>query len=140
MNENEQKLKERAKTKFQENCAALNELSQTLHNSAVAKGFWEKPRNLGELLMLIVSELSEALEADRKDKYADRKRFERKGLIKNFQKSFEISIKDSFEDEIADVFIRLLDLCGALGIDIAFYIENKMRFNQLREYKHGKKY
>jgi NTP pyrophosphatase (non-canonical NTP hydrolase) len=74
-------------------------------------------RNIGELLMLIVSELSEALEAHRKgifvncdiDDYID---FSKKYFIPWFEKH----IKDTFEDEIADVFIRLFDLCGYLEI------------------------
>lgn len=75
-------------------------------------------RNIGELLMLIVSELGEALEAHRKNKFATFNNYEkllnRSPGLQN--RLFEVNIKDTFEDKIANVFIRLFDLCGYLGI------------------------
>lgn len=126
----------------------LNELSKQFHERAKVKGFWDKIPETGTLLMLIVSELSEALEADRKGKFANMNQFE-KDLSEMTkyddekvyrQLAFFHNIKDSFEDEIADAFIRLFDLCGALDIDIEKHIELKMQYNQTREYKHGKQY
>jgi len=73
-------------------------------------------RNDGELLMLIVSELGEALEGLRK---GDRK---------------------NFEEEIADTFIRLGDLCGGRDIDIEKIILKKMAKNKKRPYKHNKRF
>ncbi|MGI5086019.1 hypothetical protein HF284_14045, partial [Treponema putidum] len=49
-------------------------------------------------------------------------------------------IKDTFEVEIADAFIRLASLCGYLNIDIEKFINVKMEYNKLREPLHGKKY
>jgi len=49
----------------------LNKLAEEIHKNAVDKGFWEKPVEVGTSLMLIVSELGEALEADRKGDFAD---------------------------------------------------------------------
>lgn len=46
----------------------INELIQKAHSDAVSNGWWDEPRNTGELLMLIVSECGEALEAHRKGK------------------------------------------------------------------------
>lgn len=117
----------------------LNKISKELHKYAVKKGFWEKPRETGTLLMLIVSELSEALEADRKNHHADIRLFEVDEKLK-ISTAFKDNIKDSFEDEIADTFIRLFDLVGYMGIDIDRHIELKIRYNQTREYKHGKNY
>lgn len=80
-------------------------------------------KNIGELLMLIVSELGEALEAHRKNKtctnYIINDLIKQKENIQEFRwiSLFEHHIKDTFEDEIADVFIRLFDLCGYLEID-----------------------
>lgn len=121
----------------------LNELAKQYHERAKAKGFWDEPRETGTLLMLIVSELSEALEADRKNKYTNKNTLV-KLLYENdptqFVPIFQNDVKDTFEDEIADVFIRLLDFTGQREIDIESHIELKMRFNQTREYKHGKAY
>ena len=93
---------------------SLNELSRLCHRIAVEKGFWEKERNIGEALMLIVTELAEAMEAHR------------------------IQDQENFKEEIADSFIRLLDLCGGLGIDIEEEISRKSQKNKKRPYKHGK--
>lgn len=115
----------------------LNQIAKELHESAIKKGFWDEKREVGTQLMLIVSELSEALEADRKNHHAKMDRLNT-GIA--FGDLFETFIKDSFEDEIADTFIRLFDLAGHLGIDIDKHIKLKMKYNQTREYKHGKSY
>lgn len=93
---------------------SLNELSQLCHRIAKEKGFWDQERNIGEALMLIVTELAEAMEAHR------------------------VQDMDNFREEIADSFIRLLDLCGGLKIDIEEEIYKKSLKNKQRPYKHGK--
>lgn len=107
-----------------------------------------KNKNIGELLMLVVSELGEALEAHRKDYRADvvsfNIGFDTAALIHGypliFKERFEQDIKDTFEDELADAVIRIADMCGYLGIDLEKHIELKMKYNESRPYKHGKKY
>lgn len=119
----------------------LNQLRDEIHEYAINKGFWDKERETGTLLMLCVSELAEAMEADRKDRYADLELIEKdKEDFIDFKWSFENSIKDTFEDELADTILRILDLCGAKGIDIEKHIELKMKYNATRERMHGKKY
>lgn len=92
----------------------LNQLAQTCHAIAKEKGFWDEERNMGEALMLVVTELAEAMESYRKQE------------------------DENFKEEIADTFIRLLDLCGGLGLDIEAEIERKANKNKTRPYKHGK--
>ena len=53
---------------------------------------------------------------------------------------FRNNVKSSFEDELADVAIRLFDLCGGLDIDLHNHIQLKMAYNSTREHKHGKKF
>ena len=124
------------------------------HQVAKDKGFWEQERNKPEMLMLIVSEVAEALEALRKDDYADQAiveslshdleldRTDEEFMLKaiNWKTAFEQGVKSSFEDELADVAIRLFDLCGGLNIDLEKHIEMKMKYNSMRGYKHGKKF
>jgi NTP pyrophosphatase (non-canonical NTP hydrolase) len=50
----------------------MEQLIKRAHQVAKDKGFWETERNVPEMLMLVVSELAEALEALRKDHYADK--------------------------------------------------------------------
>jgi NTP pyrophosphatase (non-canonical NTP hydrolase) len=132
----------------------ISELCKQSHQLAVEKGFWErnennslKKRNIPELLMLIVTELAEACEALRKNK---RQTYELTTktchnlftgkLLKKELLNESIWQKDSFEDEIADVFIRLGDMCEALGVDIEWQIKKKMEYNKNRPYKHGKQF
>ena len=96
--------------------------------------------------MLVVSELSEALEADRKNKHADFETYQTKlnsepnRVFVKQSSLFQEYIKDTFEDEIADAMIRLFDLCGYMDIDIEKHIDLKLKYNQGRPNKHGKNY
>ena len=123
----------------------LNELAQVIHQNAKDKGFFEKEKNIGEMLCLIHSEVSEALEADRKGMYADLPENTLDALIdffnkETFQSEYKELVKGTFEEEMADIVIRVMDLCAFKGIDLESHIKAKMRYNALREYKHGKKY
>jgi len=135
---------------MQDKILNLNDLSKRINANSKSKGFWDEGlQNIPEKMMLIVSELSEALEALRKDKkYINE--LDNKDVIQMLKSSdtpdkmqkeyFESNIKDTFEDEIADTLIRLLDLCGYMDIDIDFHTEAKMLYNKGRERLHGKKF
>ena len=119
----------------------IKETQKAIHKNAIIKGFWDKDQQFGTLLMLVVSELGECLEADRNDHHADIKLLD--NLLENggkFPEAFKIAIKDTVEDEIADTIIRLLDLAEKNNIDIEKHIELKMRYNAGRERLHGKNY
>lgn len=108
-------------TKFSEE---FNATSKAIHTNNKAKGFWDKPRDIGTLLMLVTSELSEGLEADRTDAMDD-KLTHRKGL----------------EVELADAVIRIMDIGAGLGMDIGGAIVEKLAYNVNRPHMHGgKKY
>ena len=107
-----------------------NELKQVIHANAKEKGFWDSV-NISEKFMLIISELSEALEADRKRKYANTRPLQGdlypEGIVaidipEVFIVAFEQYVKDTFEDEIADTVIRLLDFAGRENIHIGKYL------------------
>lgn len=119
----------------------LNTIAQDCNNRARGKGFWDKERNVGETMALITSELSEALSAHQKGHFANLEAFEKdiEGG-RDFIEAFREHIKDSYEDEYADAFIRLFDAVGGYGINISKYIEYKMEFNLSRERLNGKRY
>ena len=129
----------------------INELAKQVHQNAKDHGFFDEERNIGEMLCLIHSEVSEALEADRKGKYCEINSIMLSGLAdKNYGASFcndeaakdhfEVYVKNTFQDELADIVIRVMDLAAFKNIDLEAHIKAKMRYNSLREYKHGKKY
>jgi len=98
----------------------LNDLATRVH--AANKKWWVDletglpiKRNVGELLMLSVSELAEALEGDRKN-LADT----------------HLPHRRMFDVEIADALIRLLDICGAYIPAIGDIFEEKMAYNAVR--------
>ncbi len=120
----------------------INQLAQDVHQNNIKKGFYEAEKNIGEMLALIHSEVSEALEADRKDLYcnANIEQILKEENDERFQERFQKDIKSSFEDELADIMIRVMDLAAFKQVDLEAHIKIKMRYNALRAYKHGKKY
>lgn len=85
------------------------------HQIAKEHGWWDYKRNMPTLLCLIHSEISEALESHREDDW------------------------DGFKEEIADVLIRIFDMCAAFDIDIESELRRKMDINRDRPYRHGDK-
>ena len=192
----------------------LNELRDKAYRNAVTHGFHDEELSNEHCLCLVISELMEAVEADRKGRLGKKckSRFDidynrYPALVeeeKRFKSSFEKNVKDSLPDELADAAIRLLDLAGLrnisiddfsdemiyeatescndetftesiyaistipirceyeydsllenqlnsmllaifgfakhLNIDLIWHVEQKMRYNELRENKHGKRY
>ena len=102
----------------------INSLASKVHEIAEQKGWWEEDRNDGELIALMHSELSEALE----------------GLRHGNPPSDHIPLYSAVEEEFADVIIRILDVSHKRGWKIGSAIVAKMEFNKNREYKHGKKF
>ena len=94
----------------------ITDLAATIHAANRAKGFWDAPRPIDEVLMLIVSEAAEALEADRRGIRctADMARIMAHTDTATFVAHFQADVSDTLEDELADVAIRTLDLLGAL--------------------------
>jgi hypothetical protein len=103
------------------------------HAGSRAKGFWDETPHPGQQLMLVISELAEALEADRKNRRADLHDFnlfaasspelpqdERRAIE---TKAFLENAKDTVEDELADAYIRLCDFIGGFGLDKDIIIE-----------------
>jgi NTP pyrophosphatase (non-canonical NTP hydrolase) len=94
----------------------INALCKEAFETATSKGWHDTPREMGTILCLIHGEVSEAMEADRRGEGWDR-----------------------VTEELADVCIRVFDLCGSLNLDLEKAIKEKMEYNNGRSYKHGGK-
>lgn len=96
----------------------LNRLRDEAYATACNKGFHDEQKSDEHYLMLVITEIAEAVQADRKGRRADRERYDYavdRGMFNDIEECFERYIKNSIEDELADIVIRLLDYCGMKG-------------------------
>lgn len=95
----------------------LNALRDECYKIACERGWHDEEHSERHFLCLVITELSEAVEADRNDRHACVGMF-RSSRMHNEVTGFECFIKDTVEDELADAAIRILDLAGLQDCDI----------------------
>jgi NTP pyrophosphatase (non-canonical NTP hydrolase) len=110
---------------------AITEWQEEIHAWSRGRGWHDTPRDLATYLMLINCEVAEAFEE-----------------FRNGHEPTEVYIvpdkrghpkPEGVPVELADIAIRLLDTCAALGIDLEAEMVRKMAYNETREYRHGNK-
>lgn len=101
---------------------AMSDVAVVVHQSCIDAGWYTDlntgeplERNVPEMLALIHSEISEALEGYRKDSMDS-----------------HLPEHPAIDVELADAVIRIFDLCGYLNIDIGHVIDEKFDYNQRR--------
>lgn len=107
---------------------SINELSKEIHEANVKAGWWNDTKTgegllnsnvtpfvIGTKIMLVVTELSEAIEGYRKDLMDDK-----------------LPHRKMVEVELADAMIRIMDTAGALEMDLEGAITEKCQFNSQR--------
>ena len=100
----------------------LHALQEVIHKTAVDKGWWDNPRNDGEMIALMHSELSEALE-----------------YLRGENKSDHLEGVPGDAEEMADTIIRILDYSAGKGYNMEEIVLKKMAYNAGRSRKHGGK-
>ena len=96
----------------------LSELRDRAYRVACDKGFHDEQKPDAVYKMLIITEIAEAVQADRKRLYADKDKFDYavdRGAF-DCEEAYEMYIKESLESDLADIIIRMLDYCGTRNI------------------------
>jgi NTP pyrophosphatase (non-canonical NTP hydrolase) len=97
----------------------------------VRNGWFDDDRTFGEMIALLHSEVSEALEEYRDHGLAD--------VTSTLLVEGQVAKPLGVGSELADVLVRLLDTCERTGIDLEYEFERKLAYNATRGYKHGGK-
>lgn len=106
----------------------ISDLVNECYETSKSHGWWEGNQNFPEKLALIHSEVSETLEEYRNGR-----------AIREVYRMVGIEKPEGVPVELADVLIRVFDLCGYYGIDIEKAMQEKMAYNKNRPYRHGGK-
>lgn len=115
----------------------IHVLVERAYNTAQEKGWWDEPRTFLECLALVHSEVSEAVEAWREMPWDED--VEDHDQLWLFTKGGYSNKPEGVASELADVLIRIADLCGRWQIDLEEAVEAKLEYNTLRPYRHGGK-
>lgn len=131
----------------------MKDLCEAIYRSNEDRGFWGKNRAekyfLSHQLLEIMKEAAEASDADKLGMRASIRDVdtlfealeEGEWVMTSEQtKFFKNNIKGTFEDELADIFIRLMDLHGGYHVDLRRHVIMKLLYNETRGNLHGKKY
>lgn len=123
--------------------AGINTLQQAVHRTAVEHGWWEDgERNMGEMIALMHSELSEALESYRDSEPYLHYKYPGMAAAR-YHSDSEIGgvlgKPEGIASEFADTIIRIADTCEKLGIPLAQALIEKAQYNETRPYRHGGK-
>lgn len=120
----------------------LNEWVKRCHEIAVAHGWWDEEKSVGEIIALMHSELSEALEEARDGRpgeYVLAVENDELYLEKDREK-FAGRKPEGVYVELVDCVIRIFDYLGHEGADVEAILAEKCAYNETRPYRHGKKF
>ena len=107
----------------------INDAVKASYENARDHGWHESERTIGDLICLMHSELSEALEEHRNGKLP----------TEIYYNEAKPGKPEGIPVELADCVIRIFDFCGLYGIDLEEVIALKMQYNETRPYRHGGK-
>lgn len=108
------------------NTPNLNQLRDEAYAIAREHGFHEQKHSLKHSLMLVITEMAEAVQADRKGLRANMKAYdywtekEGDGFKDTFPDVYKSCLSGTVEDELSDIVIRLMDMAGVYDIDLEY--------------------
>lgn len=108
----------------------IAELIDQAYQTAKAKGWHNTPRSFGEMMALLHSEVSEALEAYRDGEFI---------AAHTYEDTPQGPKPTGIPSELADIVIRVADLCGLHRIDLERALREKLAYNANRPHRHGNK-
>lgn len=107
----------------------LTQLAERCFQASHDNGWYESERSFGDIVALIHSEASEAFEEYRNGH----------GAGETYYNADKPNKPEGVPSELADIVIRVMDFCGANGIDIGAMVEQKLAYNATRGHRHGGK-
>lgn len=113
----------------------LSKISEEIHNYHKKNGDYDIPTTLPDKSMMVVNEISAAINSFSKEKRANPvdlnivlRMYDMKMSL--FERYYVEKIEGSVEDELTDALIKLLDIIGYLGIDIDNHLQAKLLYLQ----------
>jgi NTP pyrophosphatase (non-canonical NTP hydrolase) len=143
---------------------SIEYLQKVIHDTNKSKGFYDFEDAIGEKILdanilspqhtetlkasiiarrlnSLISESAEAIEALRNNRRADIEKFENAMMDGGeYEVEFKKHVKDTFEDELADIAIWLFDLAEYCKVDLSGHILSKLKYNATRPIRHGKEF
>lgn len=129
------------------------ELIQKIYEDACAKGFHTEYKSDQHWLIMVITEVAEAIEADRQNRYvklnptikADKMFFASLSFTEvAYDLTKHIIVDEAFlgamEAFLPNIIQYVYDWADSMGIDLDWFVEQKIRYNSLREPLHNKKY
>lgn len=108
----------------------ISELQREIVDWGIEKGWDFTENDIPEKLMLVVTEISEAMEEFRK---AD------SSYVSRVYWSYDGKKPEGLMVELADAIIRILHIAGKFGVDMTEILRMKMDYNHTRDFRHGGK-
>lgn len=112
----------------------LKQLMTKAYENAKAKGFYEPDLDINKALMLIITEMSEAIQASRHDRHGSIEGYNTYLEVSDEHTAYEESLKGTVESEFADIAIRIMSLLGWYDSQKVICLMNDTEIRKTEEY------
>lgn len=112
----------------------LKQLMTKAYENAKAKGFYEPDLDINKALMLIITEMGEAIQASRHDRHGSIEGYIRSLEVSDEHTAYEESLEGTVESEFADIAIRIMSLLGWYDSQKVICLMNDTEIRKTEEY------